>query len=113
MLKEHAGRHQRFGLRYGDQCLWANVTHTALNTAVGKDGDGRPPLHDLPHTWASWHRQAGTSCEELKDLGGWKTRSMVDRYAKFAAENLLAAAARIERGGSGKNVISLSRFSHG
>jgi len=54
--------------------------------------------HDLRHTWASWHRQAGTSCDELKDLGGWKTRSMVDRYAKFATENLVAAAARIESG---------------
>lgn len=29
-------------------------------------------------------RQAGTSCDELKDLGGWKSRNMVDRYAKFA-----------------------------
>ena len=27
-------------------------------------------FHDLRHTWTSWHRQAGTSCDELKDLGG-------------------------------------------
>ena len=40
-------------------------------------------FHDLRHTWASWHRQAGTSCDELKDLGGWKSRIMVDRYASF------------------------------
>jgi hypothetical protein len=65
----------------------------------------------LRHTWASWHRQAGTSCDELKDLGGWKTRSMVDRYAKFATENL-AFASRIELG-LNENVVSLSRFSHG
>ncbi len=44
---------------------------------------------------ASWQRQAGTSCDEVKDLGGWKSRVMVDRYAKLATENLLAAAARI------------------
>jgi hypothetical protein len=43
-----------------------------------------------------WHRQAGTSCDELKDLGGWKSRVMVDRYAKFATEHLAVAAARIE-----------------
>jgi len=66
----------------------------------------------LRHTWASWHRQAGTSTDELKDLGGWKSRVMVDRYAKFGTEHLTAAAARIERKG-GKNVISLSRFCHG
>ncbi len=93
-------------------------------------------FHDLRHTWASWHRQAGTSCDELKDLGGWKTRSMVDRYAKFATENLVVAAARIEsdnggsplptpaapvkgrktevkeRGNTVGNVIFTSRFPH-
>jgi hypothetical protein len=51
-------------------------------------------------------------CDELKDLGGWKSRVMVDRYAKFGTEHLTAAAARIERK-RGKNVISLSRFCHG
>ena len=35
---------------------------------------------------------------------------MVDRYAKFATENLLSAASRIEREGSGRNVVGLSRL---
>ena len=67
---------------------------------------------NLRHTWASWHRQAGTSCDERKELGGWKSRVMVDRHAKYATEHLAIAAARIEskRGG---NVINLSRFHHG
>jgi len=30
--------------------------------------------------------------------GGWKSRVMVDRYAKFATGHLAAAAPRIERG---------------
>ena len=29
-------------------------------------------FHYLRHTWASWHRQADTSCDELKELCGWK-----------------------------------------
>lgn len=62
-------------------------------------------------TCASWHRQAGTSCDELKELGGWKTRSMVDRYAKFSTEHLANAASRIDLLAS-DNVIELSRFSH-
>jgi integrase len=66
-------------------------------------------FHDLRHTWASWHRQAGTSCDELKDLGGWKSRVMVDRYAKFATENLAEAAARIERNVNG-NVVDFRTF---
>jgi hypothetical protein len=57
--------------------------------------------------------QAGTSCDELKDLGGWKSRNMVDRYAKFATENLAVAAARIEQGKQQDNVIRLSRLRHG
>jgi len=37
-------------------------------------------------------RQAGTvrAMMNWKDLGGWKSRNMVDRYAKFATENLNA-----------------------
>jgi integrase len=70
-------------------------------------------FHDLRHTWASWHRQAGTSTDELKDLGGWKSRVMVDRYAKFATENLTEAASRIESVGEGANVVQLtSRLRH-
>src|SRR4029078_11679307 len=86
-------------------------TNSAWHHAVRKAGITDFRLHDLRHTWASWHRQAGTSCDELKDLGGWKSRVMVDRYAKFATEHLAVAAARIERGRD-KNVINLSRFRH-
>jgi hypothetical protein len=43
-------------------------------------------------------------------LGGWKSRVMVDRYAKFATEHLAVAAARIESGGLGKNVGKVLRF---
>ena len=76
-------------------------------TALGGIKDFR--FHDLRHTWASWHRQAGTSCDELKDLGGWKSRVMVDRYAKYATEHLAVAAARIEKRSA--EVIPLATFS--
>lgn len=79
--------------------------------AVKKAGLSDFRFHDLRHTWASWHRQAGTSCDELKDLGGWKSRVMVDRYAKYATEHLRVATARIERERGGR-VIELSRFCH-
>ena len=88
------------------------MTNTARHNALTKTGIEDFRSQDLRHTWASWHRQAGTSCDELKDLGGWKSRTMVDRYAKFATENLLSAASRIERGGNGQNVLELSRFRH-
>ena len=65
-------------------------------------------FHDLRHTCASWQRQAGTSTAELKDLGGWKSRVMVDRYAKFATEHLVIAASRIESDRSSGNVVQLT-----
>ncbi|GJL74667.1 hypothetical protein [Nitrosomonas sp.] len=42
---------------------------------------------------------------------GWKSRNMVDRYAKFATENLAFAASRIESTRDSK-VIPLSRICH-
>ena len=112
VLKEQIGKHLQFCFSYKGQPLRADVTTTAWHTALKRAGLTDLRFHDLRHTWASWHRQAGTSCDELKDLGGWKSRAMVDRYAKFATENLLSAASRIERGGEGRNVVDLSRFRH-
>lgn len=44
--------------------------------------------HDLRHTWASWHVQRGTPLQVLKELGGWETMEMVQRYAHLSAEHL-------------------------
>lgn len=52
--------------------------------------------HDLRHTFATWHREAGTPTYELQRLGGWKTQSMVERYAHLAPDGLLSAAERLE-----------------
>jgi len=54
--------------------------------------------HDLRHTWASWHVQAGTPLHVLQELGGWSSFTMVQRYAHLAPEHLADAAANIERG---------------
>lgn len=50
-------------------------------------------------------------CDELKDLGCWKSRNMVDRYAKFTTENLAFAASRIESD-KGQQNHSLITFRH-
>ena len=72
------------------------MTNSAWHTALRKAGIEDFRFHDLRHTWASWHRQAGTSTDELKDLGGWKSSVIIDRYARFATEHLAVAAARID-----------------
>ena len=110
VLEEQVGRHARYCFTYNGARIRWELTNSAWHTALRKAGLKDFRFHDLRHTWASWHRQAGTSCDELKDLGGWKSRVMVDRYAKYATEHLAVAAARIESA-RGENVIKLSTFS--
>lgn len=52
---------------------------------------GMPTLHfhDLRHTWASWHVQAGTPLFTLKEMGGWETLEMVRKYAHLNADHML------------------------
>ena len=56
--------------------------------------------HDLRHTWASWHVQLGTPLYVLKELGGWETLEMVNRYAHLSPEHLKAHAERLSLGAS-------------
>ncbi|HEX7972643.1 MAG TPA: site-specific integrase, partial [Thiobacillus sp.] len=110
VLRGQIGKHSRYCFTYqGSQIRW-ELSNSAWHTSLEKAGIEDLRFHDLRHTWASWHRQAGTSCDELKELGGWKSRSMVDRYAKYATEHLAAAASRIENG-QGGNVVQFSTFS--
>lgn len=45
-------------------------------------------MADLRHTWANWHVQHGTPLHVLKELGGWETLEMVQRYAHLSADHL-------------------------
>lgn len=109
VLNSVMGENPRYCFTYKGEPIKRAITNSAWYAVVARVGLTDLRFHDLRHTWASWHRQAGTSCDELKDLGGWKSRQMVDRYAKFATEQLTVAASRIESGRNG-NVMSLVTF---
>ncbi len=111
VLESLEGQHPRYCFTYRGEQIKRSHSNKAWYAALKRAGLEDFRFHDLRHTWASWHRQAGTSCDELKELGGWKSRSMVDRYAKFATEHLAHAASRIENDHQ-SNVIPMSRFSH-
>lgn len=111
VLEEQRGKHPRFCFTYKGRPIGWEITNDGWHNALKKADIQDLRFHDLRHTWASWHRQAGTSCDELKDLGGWKSREMVDRYAKFATDNLTVAAARIESR-TGDNVVNFSQLLH-
>lgn len=52
--------------------------------------------HDLRHTWASWHVQHGTPLMVLKELGGWETIEMVQKYAHLAPSHLADHAGAVK-----------------
>lgn len=96
VLEEQRGKSPKFCFTFRGEPIQRAISNTAWYNALEAAGIEDFRFHDLRHTWASWHRQAGTSCDELKDLGGWKSRVMVDRYAKYATEHLAVAANRIQ-----------------
>ncbi len=52
-------------------------------------------FHDLRHTWASWHVQAGTPLAVLQELGGWASLAMVQRYAHLGHSHISAWAGNL------------------
>lgn len=88
VIERRAGMHDTFVFaRVGqrtmevDRRVLARAAHLA-----GAPSNFR--FHDLRHTWASWHAQAGTPLLTLQRLGGWKTLAMLNRYAHLNADDL-------------------------
>jgi integrase len=95
VLRRQLGKHQDRVFTYrGNPIKWANTLpwRNALKRAEILDFR----WHDLRHTWATWQRQAGTPTHELQRLGGWRTGTMVERYAHLAPEHLAIAASRLD-----------------
>jgi hypothetical protein len=51
--------------------------------------------HALRHTFASRLMAAGVDLRTVQELGGWKTLSMVQRYAHLSPGHLAAAVEKI------------------
>jgi integrase len=68
----------------------------AWKKAMVRSGIENFRWHDLRHTWASWHVQAGTPLHVLQELGGWSSAEMVRRYAHLAPGHLAEHARTIE-----------------
>jgi integrase len=59
---------------------------TAWEVALEKAGIKDFRFHDLRHTFASYMRMAGMDIMSIKEMGGWKTLDMVDRYSHISTE---------------------------
>ncbi|OOO01516.1 MAG: Tyrosine recombinase XerC [Chromatiales bacterium USCg_Taylor] len=91
LLNEQIGLHSQWVFPYHSQPVTQTATR-AWRVALAKAGIPDFTWHDLRHTWASWHVMNGTRLEELQQLGGWKTLTMVTRYAHLSPEHLARVA---------------------
>ncbi|KGQ44078.1 tyrosine-type recombinase/integrase [Gallibacterium anatis] len=69
-----------------------DINRYCFEKALALSGISDFRFHDLRHTWASWHVQSGTPLLTLKELGGWETIEIVQRYAHLNVEHLLSYA---------------------
>jgi integrase len=95
VLNRRQGDHPTHVFTYEGQ-PFVQVNTKAWRNALKRAGIEDFRWHDLRHTFATWHREAGTPTHELQRLGGWKTQSMVERYAHVAPEGLQLAASRLD-----------------
>ncbi len=94
VLQVCLGQHERYVFSYRGKPI-RQVNTKAWRAAVMKAGLKNFRWHDLRHTWASWHAQAGTPLNVLQELGGWASAEMVRRYAHLGASRLREHAERI------------------
>ena len=89
LRKRETKRVSQYVFHRGKGKLIAEIDRESFYRATEKAGIQDFRFHDLRHTWASWHVQSGTPLMALKELGGWETIEMVQKYAHLNANHLL------------------------
>jgi integrase len=87
IVSEQQGKHDEFVFTYRRKPV-RQVNDTAWRSALRRAGIENFRWHDLRHTWATLHAQAGTPLHVLQELGGWRTPAMVRRYAHLTGAHL-------------------------
>lgn len=96
VLRRQSGKHERWVFTYRGERV-KGINNHAWRKALRRSEIDDFRVHDLRHTWASWHIQAGTPIPVLQKLGGWKTLSMVMRYAHLGQSHIAGHADNICR----------------
>lgn len=106
VIRSQIGKHTRFVFTYHNKPVGKAGTRSFTN-ALKRAGIENFRWHDLRHTWASWHVQNGTPLHILKELGGWSSYDMVQRYAHLAPEHLaeFAQNAKVANELQGEKVV--------
>ncbi|MBS0289769.1 MAG: tyrosine-type recombinase/integrase [Proteobacteria bacterium] len=95
VLTEAKGKHERYVFTFSGKPI-KEANTKAFKKALTKADIADFRWHDLRHTWASWHAQNGTPLYVLKELGGWESMEMVQRYAHLASEHTASYANNVE-----------------
>jgi integrase len=77
---------------------------SAFTTACRRAGVSDFSPHCCRHTWATWHYQSNHDLTELQALGGWKSVSMVMRYAHTNVSKHAGSIENLPWGKSGENI---------
>lgn len=107
VLKVQSGKHLVYVFAYqkpssdgsGEWMAPIGSVKTAWLKAVKRAGLEGFRWHDMRHSWASMHTQNGTPPIVLRDLAGWSSLAMVERYSHLAPSHL---AQWVEAGGRAK-----------
>jgi integrase len=94
IVRAQERKHDVYVFTYRGRRL-SQVNTKAWHAALKRTGIADFRWHDLRHTWASWHVQAGTPLHALQELGGWECAEMVRRYAHLSSEHLAVYAERM------------------
>lgn len=97
VLREQVGKHAAFVFTYAGKPV-RQVNTKAWKQALKRAGIAEFRWHDLRHTWASWHVQAGTPLPVLQELGSWETVEMVRKYAHLSSDHLAPYVDRMSGG---------------
>ena len=109
ILAAQFGKHHARVFTYKGKPV-AKAGTAAWCKALKRAGIEKFKWHDLRHTWASWHVQNGTPLHILKELGGWSSYEMVQRYAHLAPEHLakFAGNSKVAKSVAGENGASVN-----
>jgi integrase len=84
------------GIHYVYKVFDRTVEALGFNKGL-KDTRDRVVFHTLRHTFASWLALNGTPLLAIKELGGWQSLDMVERYAHLVPDQKREAIKKLEQ----------------